>query len=109
MIRRQYLRLIDIPAAASLALAALAQGIGEQRRQPGFPVADRFMAEHQAAQQQDLRQVPQAEFHPKPPQYDQKNYIGWQLKPVQHRAGPLIEASPAAPASEAPIAMCRSV
>ena len=30
---------IDIPAAASLALAALAQGIGEPRRQLGFPVA----------------------------------------------------------------------
>jgi len=41
-----------------------AQGIDEQRRQLGFPVANYFMAEHQAAQQQDLGQVPQAEFHP---------------------------------------------
>jgi hypothetical protein len=66
------------------------------------------MAEDQAAQQQDLRQVPQAEFHPQPPQHDQKDHVGWQLKPVQHRAGPFIEAPPAAPAPEAPIAMCPS-
>ena len=77
-------RFIDIPAPAGFALAPLAQGIGEQRRQSGFPVADRFMAEHQAAQKQDLGEIPQAEFHPQPPQHDQKNYVGWQLKPVQH-------------------------
>jgi hypothetical protein len=64
LIRDFDVRFTDIPAATSLAFAAPAQGIGQQRRQPGFPVADRFMAEHQAAQQQDLRQVPQAEFHP---------------------------------------------
>jgi hypothetical protein len=67
------------------------------------------MAEHQTAQKQDLSQIPQAEFHPKPPQHDQKNDIGWQLKPVQHRAAPLIEAPPAAPAPEAPVAMGRPV
>jgi hypothetical protein len=91
-------RFINIPAAAGLALAPSAQGLGEQRRQLGFPVSDCFMAEHQAAQKQDLRQVPQAEFHPQPPQHDQKDHVSWQLKPVQHRAGPLIEAPPAAPA-----------
>ena len=93
---------VDIPAAASFALAALAQGIDEQRRQLCLSGADRLVAEHQAAQQQDLRQVAQAEFHPKPPQHDQKDHVGWQLEPVQHRGGPLIEAPPAAQAPEAP-------
>ena len=56
-----------------LAPAALAQGIAEPRCQLGFPVTDRLVAEGQTAQQQDLRQVPQAEFHPQPPQHDQKH------------------------------------
>jgi hypothetical protein len=56
--------LIDIPAATGFALAVLAQGIDEQRRQLCLSGADRLVAEHQAAQQQDLGQVPQAEFHP---------------------------------------------
>jgi hypothetical protein len=67
--------------------------------------ADRFMAEHQTMQQQDLRHIPQAEFHSKPPQHGQKDHIGLQMKPFQHRFGPLIETLPAASTPETPIAM----
>jgi hypothetical protein len=54
--------LVSIPAAAGLAPASLAQSIGEQRRQPGFLVTDRFVAEDDAADQEHLRQIAQAEL-----------------------------------------------
>jgi hypothetical protein len=100
---------IDIPAAAGLAPASPAQGLGEPRRQLGFPVTDRLVGEHDAADQEHLCQVAQAELVAQPQKYDQENHVGWQLKPVQHGAGALIEAPPAASAPEAPVAMRRPV
>ena len=54
--------LVSIPAAAGLAPAALAQSIGEQRHQLVLPVTDRFVAEVDAADQEHLRQIAQAEL-----------------------------------------------
>src|SRR5215210_7060199 len=47
-IRRQYLRLVYIPAAAHLTAPAPPQILGQGRRELGLPVPDRFIAEHDA-------------------------------------------------------------
>src|SRR6186997_2498053 len=43
--------LVDVPAPAGLAGPPLAQTLGQQRRQLGFPVAHRLVGEHDAADQ----------------------------------------------------------
>ncbi len=50
-------RFIDVPAPAGLAGPPLAQALGEQRRQLGLPVAHRLVGEHEAADQEHLRQI----------------------------------------------------
>ena len=87
-----------MPAAAGLAGPPLAQILGEQRRQLGFPVAHRLVSEHEAADQEHLGQVPQAQLVAQPPKDHEKHDVGWDLHPVQRRAGPLVEPPPALPA-----------
>jgi len=55
-------RLIDVPAPAGFAGAPLAQPLGEQRRQPGFPVPHRLVGEHEAPDQEHLGQITQAQL-----------------------------------------------
>ena len=101
-------RLIDVPAPAGLAGPALAQALGEQRRQLGFPVPHRLVGEHDAPDQEHLRQITQAQLVAQPPEDHEKHDVGRDLDPVQRRAGPLVEPPPAIPAPEAPEAMNRS-
>src|SRR5215211_6636112 len=48
-IRRQYLCLIDVPTAAHLAAPAPPQIFGQGGGELGFPLPDRLIAEHDAA------------------------------------------------------------
>src|SRR3954451_8654265 len=54
--------LVDVPAPAGLAGAPLAQALGQQRRQLGLPVTHRLVGEHDAADQEHLGQVAQAQL-----------------------------------------------
>src|SRR5829696_6361029 len=56
-IRRQYLCLIHIPAAAHRAASAPAQIVGQGRRELGLPVPDGLIAEHDATHGEHLGQV----------------------------------------------------
>src|SRR5690349_4356760 len=94
--------LINVPAAADLAAAPLAQGITEPRRQLGFPIPHRLVGEDDAADQEYLGQITQAQLVTQAPEYHQKHYVTWHLDPVQHRAGPLVVPPFAVPAPEAP-------
>ena len=93
-------RLVDVPAPAGLAGSALAQALGEQRRQLGFPVTDRLVGEHDAPDQKHFRQITQAQLVAQPPKDDQEHDVSRHLDPVERRAGPLVEPPPAIPAPE---------
>ena len=49
--------LVHIPASARLAASASPQTFSQRRRELGFPVANRLVAEHDAADQEHLRQI----------------------------------------------------
>jgi hypothetical protein len=55
--------LVDIPTAAGLATSASPQTFGQRRRELGFPVTNRLMAEHDAADQEHLRQITQRKLY----------------------------------------------
>ena len=100
--------LVDVPAPAGFAGPALAQAFGDQRRQLGLPIPHRLVGEHEAPDQEHLRQLTQAQLVAQPPKDHEEHDVGWNLDPVQRRAGPLVEPPPALPAVEAPEAMNRS-
>src|SRR3954468_24054602 len=84
------------------------QALGEQWRQPGFPVPHRLVSEHDAPDQEHLRQVTQAQLVAQSPEDHEKHDVRRDLDPVQRRAGPLVEPPPAIPAPKPPEAMNRS-
>jgi hypothetical protein len=105
MIHRQYLRLIDMPAPAGLAGPPLAQALSEPRRQLGLPIQHRLVGEHEAADQEHLGKITQAQLVAEPPEDHEEHDVARHLNPVQHRAGPFVEPPPAIPAPEAPKTM----
>src|SRR4051812_47774150 len=104
-IRRQYLRLIDVPTAAHLAAPAPAQVLGQGRRELGLPLPDRLIAEHDAAHGEHLGQVAQAQFVAQAPEHHERDDVGGVLGPVQQGAGALIELLTARAAAEPAIAL----
>ena len=60
-------RLIDLPAATDPALAFAAQVLGQSRGELGFPLPHCLVGEDEAAGQEHLRQVPQAQLVPQAP------------------------------------------
>src|SRR3954454_19010448 len=96
---------IDVPAAADLAGPPLAQTLGEPRRQLGLPVPHRLVGEHEAADQEHLCQIPQAQLVTQSPEDHEKHDVGRDLDPVQRRTSSLVEPPPATPAPEPPEAM----
>jgi hypothetical protein len=55
-------RLVDVPAPPDFALSSPPEILGQSRRELGFPVANRLVAEHEAADQEHLGQIPQAQL-----------------------------------------------
>src|SRR6202020_650558 len=54
---------VNVPAPANLtASLPPAQTVGERLRELGFPVADRFVSEHDAADQDHLSQITEAQL-----------------------------------------------
>src|SRR3954447_714085 len=86
---------------ASLLLISCGQG----RRQLGFPLPDRLVAEHDAADSKHLGQVAQAQFVAQAPEHHEGDDIGGVLGPVQQGARALIELLTARAAAEPTIAL----
>ncbi len=80
-----------MPAPAGLAGPALAQTFGQQRRQLGFPVPHRLMAEHDAAVEEHLAKVAQGQAVAQPPQHHEGDDVGGVLRPVEHPGAALVE------------------
>jgi hypothetical protein len=55
-------RLVDVPAPSDFALSSPPEILGQSRRELGLPITDRLVAEHEAADQEHLGQIPQAQL-----------------------------------------------
>ena len=84
-------RLVNVPALPDPTASATAQTFSQYGRELGFPVADRLVTEHDAADQEHLRQVAQAEFIAQPPEHHERDDVGRILGPVQQAPAALIE------------------
>jgi hypothetical protein len=65
------------------------------------------VAEREAAGQEHLGEVAQAELVAKPPEHHEGDHVGGVLGPVQHGAGALVGLLAAAPAAEPATALSR--
>src|SRR4051794_9647439 len=97
--------LIYIPAAAHLAAPAPPQLLGQGRRELGFPVPDRLVAEHDAAHGKHLGQVAQAQLVAQAPEHHEGDDVGGILGPVQQSVGALVELLAARTAAEPAVAL----
>src|SRR3954464_4761588 len=70
-------------------------------------IPHRLVGEHDAPDQEHLRQITQAQLVAQPPENDQEHDVGRHLGAVEPRAGPLIEPPPALPAPKTSEAMNR--
>ncbi len=83
-----------MPGATGLALTFGTQLIGEQWSEAGFPLTHRLMRELEAAFQEHLGEVAQAEFVAHAPEDDQQHDVGREFQIVEGRARPFIELPP---------------
>jgi FkbM family methyltransferase len=97
--------LVDVPAAARLAASATAQTFSQCGREFGFPVANRLMAEYDAADQEHLWKVAQAELVAQSPEHDERDDVGRILGPVQQARTALIELFAARAAAKSAVAL----
>ena len=83
-------RLVHVPTYPNLAASATAQTFSQCRRELRFPVAG-LMTEHDAAYQEHLRKVAQAEFVAQPPGHHERDDVRRILRPVQQALAALVE------------------
>ena len=77
--------LVDIPVPPDLTAAPPSRRSSAKRRgELGFPVADRFVAEYDAADQEHLGQITQAQLVAQTPEHHEGDDVGRILRPVQH-------------------------
>jgi len=96
---------VDIPALPDLAAPATAHTFSQCRRELGLPVAHRLMTEHDAADQEHLWQIAQAEFVAQPPEHHEGKDVGRVLRPVQQGRAALIELFAAVTAAKPAVAL----
>jgi hypothetical protein len=97
--------LVNVPAFPDLAASATAQTFSQYRRELGFLVADRLVTEHDAADQEHLRQVAQAEFVAQPPEHHESDDVRRILGPVQQALTALIELFAAGTTAKSAVAL----
>src|ERR1700741_4032034 len=83
--------LVNVPASTRLAASASPQTFSQRRRELGFPVANRFMAEDDAADQEHLRKIAQGKLIAQAPEHHEGDDVAGILRPVQNAATPLVE------------------
>ncbi len=72
-----------MPLRAALAVPLRPQPGGQERGEARLPVAHGLVAEDEAADQEHLREVAQAEPVAPPPQHDQEHEVGRVLEVVE--------------------------
>jgi hypothetical protein len=98
------IRLIDVPALAHDTSAVLAKLIGHPGNKLRFPVPHRLVGKHEAALEEHLSEVPQAQLVTQAPEDNEEHDIGGILQPVVRRPSALVETPATVPASEFAVA-----
>src|SRR4051794_29112276 len=99
-----HVRLIDVPAPACFSLPFAADVLGQQRSKAFFPLPYGFMGELEAAKQEHLRQIPQAQLVQQPAEHDLEDDVCGKLEEVEWSAGSLIGLASAVATSKDSVA-----
>src|SRR4051812_18211080 len=89
--------LIDVPAPTCFSLPFAADMLGEQRSKAFFPLPYGFMHKLEAAQQEHLGQISQAQLIQQPAEHDLEDDVSRKLEEVERSAGSLIRFAAAFP------------
>ena len=89
-----------MPLFARFAVSLGAQALREQRSEALLPLPHGLMGEGEAAREEHLGQIAQAEFVAQPPEHDEQRAVGGDLQVVDGRARPLVEGTPAGTTAE---------
>jgi hypothetical protein len=65
--------------------------LGKQWREALFPLSHRFVGECEAAQQEHLGQIPQAELIAQSEKYNLENDVGGEFQMIERTTSPLVE------------------
>src|SRR6202041_1465341 len=101
--------LINVPAPPRLAASASPQMFSHRRCELGFPVANRLVAEHDAADQEHLGQVTQGKLIAQAPKHHEGDDVTGVLRPVQNAGTPLIELLAASATAEPAVTLSRAL
>src|SRR6202041_702583 len=102
-------RLINVPATAHLATSAPPQIFSHRRRELGFPVANRLVTEHDAADQEHFRQITQGKLIAQAPKHHEGDDVTGVLRSVQNAGTPLIELLAASATAEPAVTLSRAL
>src|SRR5689334_5943770 len=102
-------RLVDIPAAADAAASTATEFLSQSRREFRLPIPHRLMAEHDAADQEHLGEIAQAELVAQAPEHHERDDVARILRPVQQAGAALIELLAALAAAEPAISLSRAL
>src|SRR6476659_4018733 len=81
-----------------------AQLLADERGKALFPIAHRLMGELEAAHQEHLGQITQAQLVAQPPEYNQQDNVGRKLQVIEGGASAFVEAALAVQTAEGTIA-----
>jgi hypothetical protein len=84
---------VHVPGRSGLSTTPSTQLIRHEWGKTGFPLPNRLMGEDKAALQEHLRQIPQAQLVPQPPEDNEQDDIGRVFQKVEGRCGALVKRS----------------
>jgi len=95
---------VEIPGDAAATATLPAEPVGKEWSEAGFPLADRFVRDGEASEEELLRDVTEAELVAEAPKDRVEDDIGRVLELIEGRAGALVEAPAAGTADEPGVA-----
>ena len=94
--------LVQVPGAAGLAAPLRSPLVREPRGEADIPGADRLVRDLEAALEEPLSDVAEAQLGAETPEHGEQHAVRWVLQIVAGGAGPLVEPPPTGPAAEPP-------
>src|ERR1700722_19324822 len=95
--------LVNVPSLSNPAFTPPPEVVDQGGRQFRFPVPDSFVAEFDSPDQKHCRQITQAQFVPKTPEYHERDDVGGILSAVQNSTAALVELLATGTTPEAPV------
>jgi hypothetical protein len=106
---RSWHTLVHVPAAANVAAPTATEFLSQSRREFRLPIPHRLVAEHDAADQEHLGEIAQAELVAQAPEHHERDDVARILRPVQQAGAALVELPAALAAAEPAISLSRAL